>query len=155
MESAELHARLFGCALVALAIFSVVVGCGCIEKDSQIPYSQSVAPAMEGRYACITIGDNHTAFINGMKVSDGVISADGRSYTTPGDSEVEVITYKAANGTCVTYGKEADGFINYKDCVYDVVVTGDPELVEIVEVEVRDLKVVKFKAGSDLATKVK
>jgi hypothetical protein len=44
-----------------------------------------------------------------------------------GDSEAEVITYKskAANNTAVTYGKEADGYINYKDCIYDVVVTGD------------------------------
>jgi hypothetical protein len=85
-----------------------------------------------------------------------------------GDSEVEVITYKskATNSTAVTYGKEADGYINYKDCIYDVVVTGDGDKftnnMKVSDGEIAENgsrytapKVVKFKAGSDLATKVR
>ena len=69
-----------------------------IERDPQIPYSQSIAPLIEGGYAC-----------NG------------------GDSEVEVITYKSSTDLTDLLKEGCD----------------------------QAKKVVKFKAGSDLATKVK
>lgn len=69
-------------------------------------------------------------------------------------SEVEDITYKskATNSTAVTYGKEADGYINYKDCIYDVAASGEKDAVMggDSEVEVITYKVQDTKKNKDL-----